>query len=618
MYGYIGKILFVNLSTNEFEVRDLAEQDARNFLGGPGLGAKILYDEMPANTDVFGEDSVIGYVTGPLNATKALFGGRYTVVCKSPVTGGWNDANSGGFFGPDLKKSGYDGIFVKGISEKPVYLFIDDGKTEILDAADLWGLTTQAVEKTLKAKHGDKINIALIGPAGENLSYMAAIMNDEHRAAGRGGCGAVMGSKKLKAIVVRGTHSVTMHDKDKVVAINKEIVAFMKGPALAATSDFGAYGTGGTYVTSCMIGDASVKNWSGSGVTDYPEELAFPISSPGIEPTKIKKYYCSNCAMGCGSIHNYPSERWDLSHSSRPEYETMGMFGSQMLNSDVASIFRANDLCNEYGVDTISTGGTVAWAMECYETGVLSKEELDGIELTWGNFEAIIAMTEKIIKNEGVGKILAKGSQAAANEFGKGFECLVTASGIEEPQHDSRLAYGLTRTYQYDPTPGRHVKGGIGMRVYHKFGDSRDYVGTGYKDLMGVCNQEICNSSGYCLFGMAMTPPGVIIRLVSAVTGFEYSPPEIVALGTRMYTMRHAFNVREGFRRKDYTLSKRMTESKPPFDGPLADMKIDNELLADNFFNTIGWDLDTVPLQQSLKNVGGLENVIRDLYPPVG
>ena len=612
MYGYAGKLLFVNLSTGKIDIRPLKEEDAKNFLGGPALGAKILYDEMPAKADVFGEESMIGFVTGPLNDAKAFYGGRYTVVSKSPVTGVWNDANSGGFFGPMLKKAGFDGVFVNGIADKPVYIFVDEGKVEILDATDLWGLTTLAAEEKLREKHGDKINAALIAPAGENLSYFAAVMNDGHRAAGRGGSGAVMGSKKLKALVVKGNLPTELADAAKLTEVNKEVTAHMKGPGADFTAGLGTFGTGVLYIGSVLSGDAAVKNWGGSAVSDYPEEAAAPVSSPGIEKFKVSKYACSTCPLGCGAFMSAPSDRWDLSHSPRPEYETMGSFGSQMLSSDYESVMRCNDLCNEYGFDTISAGAVVSWLMECFENGLFTKEELEGVELRWGDGDAIVAITEKMCKNEGIGAILAKGSQYAADHYGKGHEYLVVASGIEEPQHDGRLSYGLVRTYQYDPTPGRHVKGGIGIVPN---GPDFDYDNSGAPDLAGVIGCEIMNSSGGCLLGSLVMPPGTFIRQTMAVTGFEYTEDEVNDLGIRMFNMRHAFNLREGMSRESFPISKRFYESDPPFDGPLAGVKVDKERLADNFFDAINWDKKTLyPSKESLERLGGLDAVIKDLY----
>ncbi|MDR0468918.1 MAG: aldehyde ferredoxin oxidoreductase C-terminal domain-containing protein, partial [Peptococcaceae bacterium] len=403
-------------------------------------------------------------------------------------------------------------------------------------------------------------------------------------------------------------------DKKAVQENNVMVGAHLKGPGAGFAGRFGLYGTGGMFTASTQSGDSGVKNWGGAGVVDYPPEIGDPVSSIGIDHTKVKKYACSNCPLGCGAFHDYPSERWDLKHSPRPEYESMGAFGSLLLNGDVESIFQANNLSNEYGFDTISMGSTVAWAMECFENGVLSEAELDGIKLNWGNGDAIVAIIEKICKAEGVGNILKLGTQAAADHFGKGHEYLVVASGIEEPQHDSRLGYGLARVYQYDPTPGRHVKGGMGMGVRHANGHAIDYKGTGYADMSGAANCELTNCSGFCLFG-ANNPAGIVKMQVEAVTGFKYSDPEWLALGLRIFNMRHAFNLREGMRRKDFTMSPRMIESKPPYEGPISEIKLDNELLADNFFNAMGWDMNMVPTRQMFNNIGGLDK-IRDVFAP--
>lgn len=614
MFGYAGKMLFVNLTSGTLEDRPLDEKTARDFWGGPALGAKILYDNMPAHADVFGPESMVGFVTGPVNNTGAMFGGRYTVVSKSPVTGGWNDANSGGTFGPALKKAGYDAVFVNGIADKPVYIYIEDGKAQLYDAADLWGMTSTEIEKALHERYGDKVRSAYIGPAGERLSLISCVMNDGHRAAGRGGTGAVIGSKKLKAIVVKGNAKTELADKDAMLAISKEVTGLMKSEAMQGfVGAFGQFGTGAGYVNSVLTGDAGVKNWSGSGVTDYPEAVAFPVSSIGMASFIRKKYNCANCPLGCGAILDVPSDKWDLAGSPRPEYETQGAFGSLLLNGDPASVTRCGNLCNEYGLDTISAGSTIAWAMECYNEGVLSKDELDGIDLAWGNADAITALCEKIGTSEGVGAALAMGSREACRRFGKGEEFLVTASGIEEPQHDSRLAQGLARTYKYDPTPGRHVKGGLGMRPLPP---DHDYAAGGAADRQGVIETELCNSGGFCLFGMGVAGPiDAYRRSVAAATGFTYTDEEYTNLGLRMYLIRHAFNLREGMARKDFTLSKRYTQSPPPVDGPNKDANVDVERLADAFFDAMHMDRETLaPSRELLDYLGGLEAVAADLY----
>ena len=613
MNGYAGKMLFVDLTTGKMEEKPLEEKMAREFLGGPALGARILYEYMPAHTEVFAPESVAGSLGGPVNSSGAFFGGRYTVVSKSPLTGGWNDANSGGFFAPALKKSGYDAVFFRGISEKPVYLLISDGKAELCDAADLWGKTSLEAEAWLTEKYGKTVQAAMVGPAGERQAYLACVMNNGHRAAGRGGTGAVFGSKKLKAVVVVGGSTPKPADRAAILELNKAITASMKeGPGAGFAGAFGEYGTGVGFVGSVLSGDAGIKNWSGAGVTDFPEEVAMPAGSIGMGPFKKKKYNCSNCPLGCGAILDIPSDKYDLRDAPRPEYETQGAFGSLLLNNDPAVIAQCNNLCNEYGLDVISTGSTIAWAMECYNEGVLSKEELDGVELTWGNGDAIVELCSKICRGDGIGAILGLGSQEACRRLGKGEEFLVVASGIEEPQHDSRLAHGLARTYKYDPTPGRHVKGGIGM---FPLPPDYDYSASGEADKQGVIKQEICNAAGFCMFGDMLMPPGTYKKLIEAVTGFTYTDEEYDAIGMRSFYMRQAFNLREGMTRKSFTLSRRFTQSPPPAEGPLKDADVPVEQLADNFFDAMHMDRETlIPEEECLKTLGGLELLERDFY----
>lgn len=615
MYGYTGKMLFVNLSNGEIEVKELSQEIAKNFIGGAGLGAKILYDEMPPHTDPLGPDSMIGFVGGPLNNTSAFFGGRYTVVCKSPVYNGWNDSNSGGYFGPLMKKAGYDAIFVKGISEKPVYIFIDNGKVEIKDASKIWGLTVVAAENALKEEIGDnKIHAALIGPGGERLSLIAAVMHDSHRAAGRGGSGAVMGSKKLKAVVVRGNHQTEVADKEKLKALNKETLATMKGPKAGVLASLGTFGTGGGYTGFVVSGDGGVKNWGGS-LADFPEESAAKISTRAYdEKYKVKRYACASCPLACGAFYNVPDGKWPLSHTARPEYETCSAFGGLLLNSNAEAVIKCSDLCNEYGLDVMSVGSTIAWAMECYENGLLTKENLDGVELVWGNANAIVEMTVKICKGEGCGAVLCKGSAYAAEKYGVGHEYLVVASGIEMPQHDSRFHPAYARTYKYDPSPGRHVQGGLAMSVPQDL--KHQYNLHGYNDMMATFEVEIYSAAGLCRFAMNFQTPAQKLAAIEAVTGFSYPGMEATALGWRIHNIQHAFNLREGFRRKDYKFSQRMFKGKPPYEGPVSEINVDVELMSDCFFSAIGWDIVTlVPTKESLERIGGLENVINDLYP---
>lgn len=618
MYGFIGKVLIVNLDNKSYEVRDLDPEWAKDYLGGASLGARYLYELMPAKTPVFAPESVLGFVTGMVNGTKAFMSARYTVVSKSPVTGGWNDANSGGTFGTYLKKSGFDAVFVKGISKSPVYLFIDNGKIEFRDASALWGKKTAETETAIKEELGDtNIGIALVGPAGENLSHMAAVMNDTHRAAARGGSGAVMGSKKLKAIVCRGDHKITAFDDEKISVINKECVEDFKNPNNFTAASFSNFGTGGGYNGNVMLADTGIKNWAGSP-EDMTEEQLLPLTGRSMDAIyKQKQTGCLNCNIRCSATYKIKTDKWDIEETSRPEYETLGAVGSMLLNSDPVSANVLNWLCNEYGYDTISFGGTIAWLMECYDKNIFSLSELDGIDLKWGDADAILAMAQKICDNEGIGKALNLASQGASKALGKGAECLVTARGIEIPMHDSRLNPGLARTYQHDPTPGRHVKGGLDVGYGFAPPEIKyNYEGTGDRDAAGLQGYEVCNSSGFCTFALFLRNASFNFRFIEAITGQTYNAEEQLYMGYRAFTIRHAFNLREGFRRKDFVISDRAIGKPPLESGPLTGITVDNQKMGDNFYGALGWNLeDAVPSKEFLQKVGGLECVANDLYP---
>jgi len=617
MNGYIGKMLFVDLSTGKTEVRELTEEMAKAYPGGAALGARILYEEMPAKTPVFAPESVIGFVCGALNGAGSLMTCRYTVVSKSPVTNGWNDANSGGTFGPFLRQAGFDAVFVKGVAEKPVYLLIDNGQAEIRSAEKYWGKTTiLEFEKGIAEELGKKVSSAAISVGGEKMHYTAAVMNDGHRAAARGGSGAVMGSKKLKAVVVCGSNKITVADKEQIIAINKEVVDWQhNGPVKDVHFAFDNWGTGCAYESSVYTGDIGIKNWAGSA-EDCSEAVTKAASSQDMDPRfKKKKYACYNCPVGCGAVYDLTREGYDQDDAGRPEYETTGGFGSMLLNSDALCVNICNTLCNEYGLDTISVSGTVAWAMECYDKGILTKDDLDGIELTWGNSEAIRRITEKICKSEGVGEVLANGSVFAAKQFGKGEECLVVAGGIEFPQHDARFGPSLARTYTFDPAPGRHVKGGVGPLAGSRPPEFK-YNPDAFleEDIAGTAEMEMKSACGYCVFTDWGYRPGALRDYWNAVTGFNYSPEEYARTGMRSFMMRQAFNLREGFRREDCYISDRMVGKPPMEKGPLAGVTMDVEKMGDNFFTAIGCDVHGVPSRETLEKLGSMELVIKDFY----
>jgi len=617
--GYAGRLLFVDLTKRAISERTLSEELARNFVGGYGIGARVLYEMMKPQADPLGPDSILGFVSGPLNGTGAFFGGRYTVVCKSPVTLGWNDANSGGFFGPEMKRAGFDAVFVSGVAEKPAYIYVKDGKAELREAQALWGKDTVETQEALIRETGEsRLRAALIGRAGEQQSPMACVINDEHRAAGRGGCGAVMGSKNLKAVVVRGVGDIPVAHPDKIKAINAEILEYMKGgPTAEQVKLWGAYGTGGITAGAGLSGDAPVKNWGGVGVIDMGEEALTKLASFSFDAQyNTKKYACAQCPLACGAHYKVDTGKWPVGETDRPEYETLAAFGTMMLNADAASIIKCNHICNRYGLDTISVGATVAWAIECYENGLLTRGETGGIELEWGNAEAIVAATQAIADQTGFGKVLALGSAGAATRLGKGVQYLQTVRGIELPMHDPRFSPRFARTYQTDPTPARHVKGGLGIIDFRSPNEVKySYEGRGELDTAITCHTEVMNASGACLFGGFSMPQGAVPRLLAAATGWDLREEDVLRMGKRIMNMRHVFNLREGQKSADGLLPGRCVGEPPLTDGPLKGVTIDHRKLAASFFESIGWNKETlVPTQESLKDLGGMDDVVLDLY----
>ena len=619
MYGYNGKVLIVDLTDRSCTVRDLDPEWTYYFIGGVSLGARFLYELMPAKTPVFAPESVIGFISGPTNGTKALLGARISVVSKSPVNDFWNDSSCGGSFGPHLRKTGYDAVFIKGKSEKPIFLYIDNGKVEFRDAAHLWGKTTEDVEDLIKEELGNDLSIMQIGPGGEHLSYMAAIINEKHRAAGRGGSGAVMGSKNLKALVCRGTNKVAVFDEAALVACNKECIAHGSegGRGAGVVAQFKSTGTSAEYDSCVMQADAPLKNWAGVP-DDLTEEAMSNLAGMIMDPKhKVGKTGCDSCYIKCSAIYKVNKGKYQLEHAARPEYESLGAFGSMLLNGDSDTAIILNNLCNEYGYDTLSFGGTIAWIMECYNKGIFTREELDGIDLKWGDPDAIVAIAEKICDFEGIGIPLNLASRAAAETLGKGRECVVTASGIELPMHGARFTPGLARIFQYDPTPGRHIKGGRGVPTGHAPWEVRyNFENTGKEDADGLLEWEFTNCCGVCGFGNFLLAPGIMIKMVEAITGIHYTEEQLTQFAYRSFTLRHAFNLREGYRRRDFKISGRAVGKPPLQAGPLKDRTVDNEKLADNFYGYLGWDIETAfPPREFVEKLGGLDFLLEDLYP---
>ncbi len=598
--GYMGKLLFVNLSTGEIKEETPDESLYRDFIGGYGLGARVLYRHQKGGADPLGADNTLGLVTGPLTGTPAPFGCRYVAVAKSPLTGGWGDANCGGDFGPNLRFAGYDGVFFTGISEKPVYLFIDNGQAQLREAAHLWGKVTYETDDLLQAEHGKAAKVVSIGPAGENLSLVACLMNNRVDAAGRSGLGAVMGAKKLKAVVARGERKVPMADSEAANRLRRKHIAEMKGSPFL--EDFHRYGTSGHTAESAHSGDTPVKNWGGIGVIDLPD--VSDLRKDVVDARVASRTGCWRCPAACKA--RLKEAAGDYSYPAgihRAEYETQAAFGAICLNNNSEAIAMAGYLCDIYGLDTISAGTILAFAMECYEHGLITKADTDGIELTWGNHRAMIAMLEKIARREGFGDVLADGVKLAAERIGKGAEeYAVHIGGQELGMHDPKFDFPpfagqpTAARYQMDATPGRHTAG---------FGPTQFQIG-------------VVNASGLCLHSNLAVPDpnNYLVGYMRAVTGWDRSLDELLVCGERIANMRHLFNLREGINPRELKVHGRIIGRPPRQEGPLAG--VSSEIEAEIYWNlgALDWDRQTTkPSQRKLLELG-LDDVARELWPP--
>ena len=603
--GYMGKLLWVDLGTGDMTEEQLTDDFCRKYIGGYAFGTKILFDRTKPGVDPLGPDNMLGFLTGVLTGTPAIIGSRYVVVCKSPLTNTWGDANSGGFFGPELKFAGYDGVFFTGASDKPVYLSIIEGKAELHDAASLWGKDTNDTEDMLKETYGDKARVACIGPSGEALSLISCIINHKGRAAGRSGVGAVMGSKKLKAVVVQGTATVPMADEAAAKALRTRILKDERD----AGESFKKHGSCSITADSAMSGDSPVKNWGGVGPIDFPNAKA--ISDDAVVALQEKKYACWRCPLGCGGHMKAVEGKFKVDAGvHKPEYETLCAFGTSCLNDDLESIIKINDICNRAGLDTISTGGTVAFAIECYENGIVTKEDTDGLALNWGNAEAIVALTQKIADREGFGAVLANGVKVAAEKIGKGSEeYAIHVGGQELPMHDPRFTPGLALTYHLEATPGRHTQGGeliappsgLDFDSY----DRTEYTGRGEDQKKLVNMMHVINAAGLCMFGYISYDAKLVPEFLTAVTGWEWSMDDVLEAGERIANLRRLFNLREGVTPVEWKVPKRMLGHPPLTEGNIKGISLDDKTMTTEFLAAMDWDPVTMrPSEAKLKQLG--------------
>ena len=622
--GFFGKVLWIDLSEESFKEEQIPEEIYRQYLGGYGLAANLIYRNMPARIDPLDPNAILGFFPGLFTGTMAPLTGRYFVTGKSPLTGTWGDSSGGGYFGPAIKKCGYDGILIRGAAKNPVYISIIDDQKQIIDASEFWGLDAIDTEEKIN-KECSNARIASIGPAGEKLSLISGIINDKGRAAARSGFGAVMGAKKLKALVLKGNKKIFLANKKDLTNL---AITYNKGINNATTGSaylFKTQGLSGVNVSAGMKEDAPVKNWGGSCAEDFPFDRLSKISGEKINKYRIRSTGCFSCPVQCGAVMKVPELMLEETHI--PEYETCAAFGHLLLNDDINSMFVLNDLCNRAGLDTISAGGTIAFAIECFENELISESDTDGLELTWGNSKSILELLKKMIKREGIGDILADGSKKASERIGKESEKFAIHSiGQELPMHDSKFSKSLARTYAYEPTPGRHTNASLDrfargpmkddnyVKEFHlpknheKPGDNR------YEAMKMVSGlyQSTC-ALGICYFTYwFQTYP--LLECIRAVVGWDLSINDVIEIGLRIQTIKQAFTLREGVELMRNELPGR-TVGNPPFkSGPYQGITIDYKADQRGYCQKMGWNPENgYPLEKTLIDLN-LGFVIEDLY----
>jgi aldehyde:ferredoxin oxidoreductase len=600
--GYAGKIGFVDLTREEITTEVLDENLAHDFIGGQGIGARILFERQQSGVHPLGPENILGFTTGPLTGTKTPTGGRYVAVCKSPLTGGWGDANSGGYFGSELKAAGWDAVFVSGIASSPRYLVIADDRIELKDASHLWGRDTVDTEEFIQANAGDKkIRIASIGPASERLSLISGIVNDRGRVAARSGVGAVMGSKKLKAVAVRGTGKVAVADEEALNRLRKEFIKEMREMEgfPKVLMKHGTCGLTGTLVAS---GATPIKNWQLTGEQAFAN-LEKITDADAIIQYQTRKFACANCPIACGGIFNVTGGKYPVGETHKPEYETIGAFGTMCMCENFEAIIKLNEMCNRSGLDTISAGSVLAFAMECREAGLITENDTDGISLTWGNAEAMIAMVEKIIAREGFGDILADGVKTAAEKIGGRAEKFAIHVGGQEPGlHNALFLPSRGTGYVCDPTPGRHtaatmarIDGGPGAYAPYpelKIGQFERYTYTGKGPMSATASSYLQTgaSAGVCMMPLMFFGNFPFVDFLIAVTGWDLDISVVLTTGKRIQTLRQCFNIREGIQPSAVKLPERMTGHPPQEEGPVAGVTIDIDSLARGYRQAMGWE----------------------------
>ena len=603
--GYTGKILRIDLSNQRTEIQYLDEDLIKNYLGGSGIGTRFLYNETNEQTDPLSPENLLIFMTGPLTGTGVPGTGRHEVIFRSPLTNIFARSSVGGSWGVKLKKSGFDGIIISGKSDKPVYLWIHDREVEFRDANHLWGKDTYETAKILKEKTGEKATTAVIGPAGEKSIKISCIVHDgmHARVAGRCGGGAVMGSKNIKAIVVYGTQKNLVNQPEKLKKYIKDILPHIKEVS-KGMSDFG---TAGGIINYEKLGNFPHKNWALSNW----EEGAKKISGQEMAKTILKgRYSCRDCPVGCGRVVKITKGPFAPVEGAGSEYETIAALGSNCLVDNLEAIAKANELCNRYGLDTMSTGGVIGFAMEAYEKGLINKKDTGGIELKWGDGKAVIEMIEKIKEEKDIGKLLGEGVKKAALKIGRNStEFAIHTKGLEPSYHDPRCFFSQALSYATTNRGACHngsqshsceiscTQPDIGI---NKPQDRHQIEGKA--EFTIKLQNLMCNFDAVVMCKFMHTSGAIkvhsMINLLNYVTGLDLDIKEFMKIGERIFNLQRLYNVRCGTSRKDDTLAPRLLTLKRD-KGKLPPI---GKLLSD-YYEYRGWSEDGIPNKIKLKEL---------------
>ena len=591
--GYNNQFLRVNLTSNTIKIEEFKKSWIDEIIGGIGLATKIITEEVNPKADPLGEENKIVFAVGPLTGTGTYMTGRHVVATKSPLTNFWGQSDAGGFWGTNLKFAGYDAIVIEGVSDKPVYLNINNGSVKIEDATSLWGKDSFETEHILKKKHGTRCKVLSIGIAGENLVKFASIMNDLGRTAGRRGLGAVMGSKKLKAIVIQGSKKIEVHDKAKLKELNKKMLSILRSKNGIQFLSNGGTGRDLSFLLS--VKDLPLKNWMQD---DWPMENAKKISGITMKEKGyfIKQRACFSCPVACETVVKIDEGDFKAELQKGPEYETLAALGSMNLIDSVESLIKANELCNRFGIDTITTGSLIAAINELHEKGIL--RNIEELELGWNNPKAVLTLIEKIAKRDGFGNIIADGPKRIIKTLGeKAKECFTFVKNDAIPMHDPRTYIGMGLKYVISPYGPDHTRADAGFLFYGnpELGIPQLTDPTPYDVAKAVVVtenfSEVIETMIFCAFAFeswaGQLPPSFVPEFYYAVTGIEKTLDDLLKIGERIITLKRNFNLKIGIKREDETLPKRFREIPRYVNNTPKTINVDE--FVDAYYSIRGW-----------------------------